>query len=688
MSSVLRQTGSRWSAVTTVDALDVRKPRVSRPGAKAFAGGVETLCAPRMESLETRLLLSAVKETFMDMNDNPFTVTLSGGGTLEMNTGVLTVHTQGAGSTLTISTRTGGVVLGGIVVDGAGLKSINASKVEIVGDLTMNASPATAITLANINGTITAHGANARGVSIASLKVSGVVGECAWVYDDGWQLEYASECILSADGRINSIVLGAAPPRNYYSADAVDDYVMQSLQITQAGSIGTISSKYDTALSIGNCGADAKGVSVGSINITGDLFHGMIDVSGRINSLTARNMDRSSVTAATIGAITLKGYLRNSPITATAVGAKGVSIGGIKVGGWFVRSTVVASGRINSLAAGRITETSAVTAATVGTITIKEGIDNFTLTLTGADTRGVSLGSLKAGGLLWGCTLNAPDGRINSLAVGDVGASSVTVVTLGTITVKSGLWDTHITITGVDDKGVSIGSLKAGGGLEKSSLNASLGRINSLSAGDILDGSRITAVTVGTITVKGGILGSYITTTGVDSKGVSIGSLKAGGRVTGEIQAGWDEDGGTYRGRINKLTAGSIGEGALSAGSMGTLAVTGYKAEGGRQDGDMIADITLSGLGLAAGKNTLDSAKIAGTLSGTVTIEGNVGSLSMTALWFSAVTISGKSGTITTKSTLDYAPGDSGSIQVQGGGTVRANNKTFKISDDEILYVV
>jgi len=581
---------------------------------------------PVWEPLETRMLLSAFalengKYTYFDSLGSAVTVTLKGGGSgiVEFpgeetsGTPVITLTPANAKCTLTITVKGANKNIKSTIIDELnvmerGLKSIKAPAVNISGMLWMDIGGGTKITLGDLRGgTVALMG---QSTAVTTLTLSYVYPD-SYIYAAGLPLSLtAKEIFGESEARPNVVA-------SWYPKIAVKGRMQADVYAD---------------------GTDAKGVSIGTLTVGHEMW-GYITAVGRVNKITVGAANAGCLTAASVGTITTKGYRDFEARHA---------------GYWY-----------------------------------------YSITVTGTDAKGISIGSMKLAGPILGDSkfeggLIEFDvkGRINSLTADAIydrtkgGYVSIAAGSIGMLTVKGKLGDagtpTYITMTDTDAKGVSIGTLKATG-VVTAYINAK-GRINTVNM-LAMDGGSITAGTIGTISsqIRFGTATTPIglTLTGKDAKGVSLGNLKAPGTVYSHMSAA---------GKLNTLTMGSMDGGSIHAGSIGTLTVKGILTGRTVKKGNLsVTMLTLSG---APSGKTLGSARISGALKGDVTIHGDVGSISADTLVNAEVIITGQAGHVGVGQTnMDRKPGPRGFVQVFGGGAVSAKNGTFRISGGETVYI-
>ena len=434
-------------------------------------------------------------------------------------------------------------------------------------------------------------------------------------------------------------------------------------------------------------------------------------------------LDDAALKSIKAAAVTLSGNLTMNAVGATITlgnltngadvllsGASEKAVTTLTLGQVGANSDILAAGLPLALSAKRIGTSFTIhrnnhlSALYLTKITVAGLLNVNTLVAAGTDAKGVSIGSLTVGSRLF-ADVTVP-GRVNSVIVGDAYTGTFRAESVGTITTKGftdpiadqtydGDWYPDLVLSGTGAKGVSIGTIKAAGNFH-GHIDVP-GRINRIAVADgmfrYMQGATLTikAESIGSITARhlgtkleagdGDITDGYIALQiGSDAKGVSIGSIKLYSLFRGNLGA---------TGRVNRLTFGGAHSGSFEAASIGTLTITGYTAYTGKKyDGYLESSITLSGVGVKQGKNTLGSAKIFGKMTSPITITGNVGTITVNRVG-AFLFISGKAKSIKTLDKLELAvAGGAGHIQVQGGGKVIANNGKFTISGTERLYVI
>ena len=202
-----------------------------------------------------------------------------------------------------------------------------------------------------------------------------------------------------------------------------------------------------------------------------------------------------------------------------------------------------------------------------------------------------------------------------------------TTVTVAVKTVPGG--DGRVRIGEIN--GTGLKSLKAkSADLVGAGINLA-GFVGSVTIGDVLNGADL---------IFGGA---------PPAKPANAGTRITAGRLLGTGAGPTDVTFTDPHGRLTALTAVSVGDGTITAASVGSITITGRKATRTRPGvaGDFGSDLAVSGQGVNAGANAVGSVKVAGTVAGaTLEVAGNVRSVRVGAFVDSSLVL-GSNGTIT-----------------------------------------
>ena len=418
--------------------------------------------------------------------------------------------------------------------------------------------------------------------------------------------------------------------------------------LTVTGAVGTVT-LHDLTGQVNIGGTPA---SAGSTWKLGHVAGLVFNSAGPVKSLTSSDWQGGSITAPAIGSLTTNGDKKrliagDFSADVTVPGAVGTAkIAGQLSGDWTVGGNVtsfacaeiadgwsaIVTGSVGTVNGGS-SLTGSLSAATLTTFMTK-GQFSGTLTLTGENAKGVSLGAFSAGNVLDGAihaagginTIKATEwlagtlaaGSISSLTTagdkthgiaGDFDAGLVILGSVGTAKIAgqlSGDWTVGGNVTSITSKDIVA-----------SWFGFVTGNVGTLNGGSSLAGS-LSAATLTALMTTGQFSGT-LTLTGENAKGVSLGALQAGDATDGSIHAA---------GGISTIKASEWLAGDLTAGWMGSLTTIGDKKHG--VAGDFAADVALSNNTVA---QTLANLSIAGTLrNAQVAAAGHVGSVALGAM--------------------------------------------------------
>ncbi len=270
----------------------------------------------------------------------------------------------------------------------------------------------------------------------------------------------------------------------------------------------------------------------------------------------------------TFDTITIHDTTPNSVLTISAPNGTSTSIGDITITG-SLKSLV---GKTVKLRGNLTVE------GTIGTLILDDVQDAHLIELNSTNTVvDPRLGLVITLDQVGGCSLDTNGIPIKSLKAAEwIGQGTITAPYIGTIT-----------ITG-----------------KKANTKAGIPAIRGDFEADVETGiAGGTALALKTLTVAGVVDDSMIHVQGYNSKGISIGTVKAGRVDNAAIMA----DGG-----VNSVSASQWESGRIMAGWVGSITTKANAVLGGL--GNFGADLTLTGTALPAKKATLASASIAGDL--------------------------------------------------------------------------
>jgi len=661
---------------------------------------------PALESLESRLLLSVVdftgkdaaSMTYTDADGGVVTVTIKGGGTGQLTfqdlyqtdeegnvlfdeeTGLpqmdlitnnanpfLTINGATARTTVTITVKGAATTtIYGLSIDGAGLKAINAPKVNISGYDTQELSPVQGDEiLAPVFGDEILEEVPR---PTYSWDEEANDGEGGYVPDDdGEWVQNDEEEWVNKDS-IGGLWVGTGEFEivGYEGTGTYEEYyVLGDLVPTDAEML--IANAAAAAITLGDLANVEMNLNgVGTAKVTnlkvGMAVDSTINASPLPLAFSATDVNGVSLTALWFSKISVSGNMVGASVEALGSDTKGVSIGTMTVGRE-LQSMITAPGSIKSLTAGAITSdvelvesvvvySTTFTADSIGTLTVKGyriGAESFP-------------GHMMASLVLAGSAVAAGKNALNTVKTS--GNLS------GSIVANAG----------------SVGTVTVGGELTYFTLNVRHGRFNRLTARDA-DKGEIRASNIGTLTFKGDVTDFFILALNMELTG-SINKITVARGI-------WSVEGlGSYIGtntQIKSLTVGAMGAGSfLQAGSIGTLRAKGYK-DGTKVIGSLAGTIQLNGTGVAPGKNTLNTLK-ADLLRGTTDIAGNMGTVAVKDMANARLTVTGKVKSLKTNTAMTQTGEGTASISVTNGGKfVLGTGKgklTVKTTESVALYTI
>ncbi len=376
-------------------------------------------------------------------------------------------------------------------------------------------------------------------------------------------------------------------------------------------------------------GTDApKGVS---IKITESMMGGTDIILGSyLKSLSAKNwmefQGSPSLVTPWASKIAIKYELGADLLFTGANPKNGVALSKLSVGTQITDSVIIAMfGSVGTISAGQWNAGSLnVTWARTILIKGKRGSlpGNFgaTVTLTGQNSRGISLNKLQVAGEILGSqiTLNGGAGTIKA---GQWNAGSLNAAWAKTIMIKGkrgslpGNFGADLSLTGQNSRGISLNKLQVAGEILGSQITL-FGGVGTILAGQWNTGS-LNAAWARTILIKGkrgslnGDFGATVNLTGQDSRGISLNKLQVAGEILGSQI--------TLFGGAGTIKAGQWNAGSLNAAWAKTIMIKGKR---GSLPGNFGADLSLTGVNAPKGY-AFKTIKVAGEASGTWAVTGN-----------------------------------------------------------------
>lgn len=371
-----------------------------------------------------------------------------------------------------------------------------------------------------------------------------------------------------------------------------------------------------------------------------------------LRTISTTSIGAGTITAPNIGTLTTRG---NTRIANVGNMASDITVSGAGMG----LPVPVNTPSIATISvAGSIPAGADIVAPSLGGITVKKDMSgDITLSGTGIAVGKNVLRSVSVTGSILGSDI---------AVTGQMGTLSATQFVGGSLTAANA---TSITTRG-NTKALIAGDLSAPITLTGAGLPAAKLAINSISvAGSMLGTADVTAPSVGSFTVRRDMLADI----NLSGTGIATGKPVLGvTRVTGFIQ-GSNID---VTGHVTSLTAGAFNSGSFDANSIGTITINGNVSRA--IVGNLAAPITLSGVGVAAGKFSATSLSV----SGSVQVGGNItapaiGSITVTQDFLANLNLSGVGilplknvlNTLTVKRTVQGAnlnvDGQVGSVSVQ-----------------------
>ncbi len=572
--------------------------------------------------------------SFTDQNGDEVTVKLVGGGTgkvyllddaaaqsdmhrIELaNTGFtskLSIEVTKAGS------GDGRTNVTNIIVHPGSLQSISAPAVNLLGNVLIDGSLQT-LTL---------------GDATAAFKQIRLCNDPTTPLDPKAKLQVTMGEVRDVTLDTGSVGVASLTALQWLETDTVPDRItapfIDKLNITgrpMGGGLLMLEGNFQANIFVGSPGAKAK-APLGEVSIAGMLGHAQIDVQGYdgtgqsikkltvastltptvradggIGTIITNDWTGGSISAGWIGTITSTG---NTHGKAGRLGMDLALTGEHAAAGKATLGTVATSG--NWMPSLWDIRAGFVSAITVGGLT-----DGAQLQVQGFDAKGQSVGKLQlakadgasvvtAGGIR---TLNANEWLNGDLTAGWIGTLSTTAShALGT----DGDFGGAVTLTSANVRPKTAT-------LAKASI-----------AGDLLAGSiwKLPNGYVGDISILGTASNSSLVIRGQDGQGKSVNKLSVAlaQGLSLAVDAG-----------IASLNTNGYSDGQITAGWIGSFKATANAAIAA--PGNVATPVTLSGAGVPAHKNTLDSVSIAGDLKDCQweILAGTVGSM----------TVSGKFG--------------------------------------------
>ena len=441
-------------------------------------------------------------------------------------------------------------------------------------------------------------------------------------FQDQVQTDESGHVVMEDGSPVMDIITNHASPILIVTGATSKTTVTVTVQGATKGATTTI-----IGLSID--GEGLKAINAAKVNISGYDVYEVVETGMEVYEL---EFDRvaNGVVAITNGAgskITL-GNLSEVRMELGGETGKAGAVTNLKLGMVQGNSTITAPGLAMSLTAtsfeGELEEAmweprNLVTARYFTTITIAESFIGAILT-TGANAKGVSVGTMKVGWVFFG-GIHGWDvegesmmyaGRINTLKAGTFERLFVGADSLGALT----------------SSGYAVGGAKSSG-----DFNGAL-----ILAGDNLT-RNLKGNTLGSVKVVGGNMSAGIKTV----KG-NVGRITVGQLFYGQIELGYAEvaeDAWDYTGSIKTMAVGGfIGEGPcrVSAASIGSLSVKGYMDGPNKVAGPMNGDIYLSGYGVTNG-NTLNTFTATGDVWGAIEVVGSIGTITVSHLFYGTISV-------------------------------------------------
>jgi hypothetical protein len=573
------------------------------------------------------------------------------------------VSASGALGTLNAKRWQAGSVAAGslttLLVPGA-VKTATADAIpgDFLGDLTLSgqglAATALTLTTANVAGGV-GGGTWAVSGKVGTVTIGGTVGLMSGPWTLNSATTVASLTLADVQNGVVSVAGAlAALTAKRWQAGSVTAASITSLQVTGAAKTATadaIPGDFLVGLTLTGQGLAAAASTLATANITGNVGATTWDVTGKVGSVTV---------AGTVGASGTPWVLKD----ATTV--TGLTLGDV------IDAAVTASGAIATVTAkrwqaGSLTAPSLTTlnvngALAVGAVPAVSGdfLANLTLSGAGVAAAANTLGTATIKGNVGADTWDVA-GRVGSVTVaGTVGtpgnawtlkdATTVAGLTLGDVVdaaVTTGGAITTLTAKRWQAGAIaapSLTTLQVTGAVKTATAAAIPG---DFLAGLTLNGQGVTATasTLTTANITGNVGATTWDVTGKVGSVTVAGTVGASGNAwtlthattVAGLTLGDVIDGAvTTSGAITTLTAKRWQAGSITAPSLTTLNINGSLAVGAvpAVSGDFLANLTLSGAGVAAAANTL----------GTVNIKGNVGA----DMW----DVAGRVGTVTAAGTV------------------------------------
>ncbi len=403
---------------------------------------------PTLESLEGRLLLSSAPYIYHDPDGDVAKITLSGAGTMDAPTlganGISSIYlenTSSASSVLTITltsrTRTSdGLIKIGFIdalTDGAGMKSINAPKVDLTGQ---------GISMTGWLGSVTVHDLLGATTQIGAWTVDGTGHLIAW--------PHATKVVVHNVGDGAAIVMSSyitsLTANRFGVGSKLHATVLQNVKVNGAFLGSELQSDEDTGTinvvgqatgtwSFGRVSGNVGKITVGSSDANWEL-----DAKGYIKFLTSNSdMNYASIRASGIETLTVKGamsssgefelggagyhpgYLKTAVISGAVSGVWNIAsgnAGNITVGSasdWDVNVNTT----VTSLSCHGNLGLTQWTSASLGTLSVRGNMTGGLMVLSRAtDPRLFALGTATVKGYV--SNVIRATGNINTVTVGDI----------------------------------------------------------------------------------------------------------------------------------------------------------------------------------------------------------------------------------------------------------------------------
>lgn len=538
-------------------------------------------------------------------------------------------------STLTLGTAGGGdgqLSVGGVMVHAPGAVTVTAPAANFVGRFT-TAGPLKALTARDLGGfnqpfTLTGGGPATAATAVTARKVRETSISLAGALAAFKAVSAIDDTRLTAQkfGTLTTTGSAATGTPGDFKVTLTSTTGATGTVVTSAAVAGQLTGAWDLRGRVGTVKAGRTafwrlGTFPGRVASNADLLTDItslalgpvdsseINATGAVASLTTSDVNNSSFSAGSFGtvkvaansALGLIGNFTDSSLTATG-NVAGVAIKNLTVAGNLSGDRVTArDGDIGTIAVGRTVESAEVTARDTGTrghikaitagrwdggevdarsvgslkVTGNLAAGLFGDFVNGAVTArgnlaGVGLGTFDARGIVFDSTFDLQSGNLTTFKVGrhlggtDVRLTDPAFGALGTI--QAGEWTFNVGVVAETiGTAAAVGAPAAGPASPLLLGGIGLSAITAYQAAG-------TAAAVGKLAVKGDLIGSSV------SAERGIGSVAVGREVFDSFLVADDAQAGAVNvGRIPTLTAGAWVTTQLSAHTLGTVKVTGYK---------------------------------------------------------------------------------------------------------------